>query len=198
MERAIIIIALALSVAGLGHCNRAHAADNTVIIDQIGSNNQTTVVQDGSNNRATITTGATADVDYATFSITQQGNNKTASIEVKSGINTTASIQQSGAGNHTASIQNLTGSGNNISVTQQGDGNHEFNVINGTGTTNSGNTINATQSGGVGSDKWFNVWLNGATGANVQIQQGGTGASQSSMAIQCMPGTCGTWSYTRQ
>ena len=194
MERAIIIVALAISVAGLGHCNKTHAADNTIIIDQIGSGNQTVVAQDGSNNYASIITGGISDVAYSVFSIAQQGNNKTASIEVKSGINNTANIQQSGAGNHTASIQNLNGSGNNINISQQGDGNHEFNVITGAGTTNNGNTVTATQSGN--ENKSFNLLLNGATGATATINQSGA-ANAGSMTIQCMPGTCGTWSYTR-
>jgi hypothetical protein len=197
MERAIIIIVMALTVAGLGQCNKAHAADNTVMIDQIGSGNQTSIAQDGSNNTATVTAGYASDVNYSVFSIVQQGNNKTANIEVKGGINNTASIQQSGAGNHTASIQNFVGSGNNISISQQGDGTHEFNVIAGTGTTNNANTVTATQSGGVGENKSFNLYFNGSTGATANVSQSGT-ANSGSMTIQCSPGTCGTWSYTRQ
>lgn len=197
MERAIIIVTLALTVAGLGHCNKARAADNTVMIEQIGVGNQTTVLQDGSGNSAIVKIGSISDVSYSVFSITQQGNNKTALIEINSGINNTASIQQSGAGNHTASILNLNGSGNNINVAQQGDGTHEFNVINGTGTTNNANVINATQAGGVGENKSFNLFLNGATGATANVSQSGQ-ANSGSMTIQCMPGTCGVWSYTRQ
>ena len=198
MERAIIIFTIALTVAGLGHCNKARAADNTIIVEQIGNYNTTTITQDGNGHSATVKLGATSDVEYTTVSILQQNAPKTASVEIKNGVSNAISLQQSGAGNHTASIQNLSGGGNSINITQQGDGNHEFNVINTAGTTNNANTINATQSGGVGSDKWFNVWMNGATGANVNVQQGGAGAAQSSMSIQCMPGTCGTWSYTRQ
>lgn len=197
MERAIIIFTMVLSVAGLGYCGKTHAADNTVMVDQIGSGNQTSIVQDGSNNTALVTTGYASDVNYSVFSIVQQGNNKTASIEVKSGINNTASIQQSGAGNHTASIQNFVGSGNNISINQQGDGTHEFNVINGQGTTNNANTVTATQTGGVGENKSFNLYFNGSTGATANVSQSGQ-ANSGSMTIQCMPGTCGTWSYTRQ
>ena len=95
-------------------------------------------------------------------------------------------------------IQNLNGSGNGISVTQLGAGKHEFNVIAGTGTTNNGNTITGNQSGGVGADKWFNVNLNGATGATVNVvQDNATTADQASMNIQCLSGTCGTFSYIK-
>lgn len=198
MERTIIIGTMIMLVASIGYCNKSHAADNSITVEQIGNYNTTTITQDGSGHSASVKLGAGSDVDYTTISIVQQNAAKTANIEIKNGVSNAVSLQQSGAGNHTASIQNLSGSGNSINITQQGDGNHEFNVINTTGTTNNANTINATQSGGVGSDKWFNIWMNGATGANVNVQQGGVGAAQSSMSIQCMPGTCGTWSYTRQ
>ena len=77
MERAIIIFTMVLSVAGLGYCGKTHAADNTVMVDQIGSGNQTSIVQDGSNNTALVTTGYASDVNYSVFSIVQQGNNRT-------------------------------------------------------------------------------------------------------------------------
>ena len=41
----------------------AWAADNTIIIDQIGSNNSYTVSQDGTGHTATVTTGRVSDVD---------------------------------------------------------------------------------------------------------------------------------------
>jgi len=177
----------------------AWAADNTISIDQIGSNNTYTVSQDGSGHTASVTTGRVSDVDYLTLSITQGGTGaKTAMVEVKSGINNGITISQDGAGNHTASIQNLSGNANNISISQSGAGSHEFNVINTAGSTNNNNTINATQSGGVGADKWFNVWLNGANGATVNVTQTSSTANQASMSISCAAGTCGTWSYSRQ
>jgi len=177
----------------------AWAADNTITIDQIGSNNTYTVSQDGTGHTASVTTGRVSDVDYLTLAITQGGTGaKTATVEVKSGINNGITISQDGAGNHTASIQNLSGNANNISISQSGAGSHEFNVINTAGSTNNNNTINATQSGGVGADKWFNVWLNGANGATVNVTQTSGTANQASMSISCAAGTCGTWSYTRQ
>ena len=101
------------------------------------------------------------------------------------------------AGNHTANIQNLNGNANNIGITQTGAGTHSMTITGGTGTTNSNNTIDVTQSGGVGADKTYNLWLNGATGAGVTVQQTNpTQSNQGSMNIQCNP--CGSgWSYIR-
>jgi hypothetical protein len=173
------------------------AADNTITIDQIGSGNTSTIVQDGTGNTASIAAGSSSAVDYNVFTITQQGNNKTAGIELKSGINNTFNIQQDGTGNHTAAIQNMIGSGNNVSVTQQGAGNHSFTVTNPNNATNNGNTVTATQSGGVGADKTFNLQFNGAAGAGVTINQTNpTQPDQAGMNIQCNP--CGSgWSYTK-
>jgi hypothetical protein len=176
---------------------QAQANNNTVYIDQIGSGNQTTVVQDGTGHSATLTTGGTSPTDYNVFSILQQGAAKTASIELKSGIDNTFNIQQDGAGNHTAAIQNMIGSGNNVNITQQGAGNHSFTITNPNNATNNGNTVTATQSGGAGADKTFNLQFNGATGAGVTIQQTNpTQPDQGGMNIQCNP--CGSgWSYTK-
>ena len=171
--------------------------DNTVVIDQIGSGNQTTIVQDGTGHSASLTTGGISPTDYNVFSILQQGAPKVASIDLKAGINNTFSIQQDGTGNHTAAIQNMIGSGNQINLQQSGAGNHTFTVSNYTGSTNNGNTINATQSGGAGADKTFNLYFSGATGAGVTIQQTNpTQADQGGMNIQCT--SCGgNWSYIR-
>jgi len=192
----LLILILVFTIAGL-QCSRARAADNSIDIDQIGSNNTTTIVQDGSGHSATIKAGATSDVDYNTFTITQQGAAKTASIELKSGVSNTFNIQQDGTGNHSASIQNMIGSGNNISITQQGAGNHSFTVTNPNNATNNGNTVTATQTGGVGSDKTFNLYFNGATGAGVTVNQTNPYTpDQAGMNIQCNP--CGNgWSYTK-
>jgi microcompartment protein CcmK/EutM len=192
-----LLVAAVISIAGIQCSNKVSAADNTIVIDQIGNGNQTTVVQDGSGNSATITAGGTSAVDYNVFSITQQGNNKTASIDLKSGINNTFNIQQDGTGNHTASIQNMIGSGNNVNITQQGAGNHILNVTNPWNATNTGNTVTATQSGGVGADKRFDLYFSGATGAGVTIQQTNpTQPDQGGMNIQCNP--CGSgWSYIK-
>lgn len=176
---------------------KAHAADNTITIDQIGNNNITNIVQDGNGNTASITTGNGLGIDYNVFSISQQGNNKTASIDLKSGINNTLAIQQDGTGNHTAAIQNMIGSGNQINLSQSGAGNHMFNITNAYSDTNNGNTVNATQSGGVGANKRFDLMLSGATGAGVTIiQTNPTTADQGGMNIQCNP--CGSgWSYIK-
>jgi len=192
----LLILILVFTIAGLQY-SRANAKDNTVDIEQIGSSNTTTVVQDGSGHSATVKTGATSDVDYNTFTITQQGAAKTASIELKSGVSNTFNIQQDGTGNHSAAIQNMIGSGNNVSVTQQGAGNHTLTVTNPWNATNNGNTVTATQSGGVGADKTFNLYFSGATGAGVTINQTNpTQPDQAGMNIQCNP--CGNgWSYTK-
>jgi hypothetical protein len=192
----LLITCMVITLAGI-QCSNARAADNTVTIDQIGSGNQTTIVQDGTGHSATLTTGSTSPTDYNVFSILQQGAAKTASIELKSGINNTFNIQQDGTGNHNASIQNFIGSGNQVTVSQSGTGNHSFTVTNPNNSTNNGNTVTATQAGGAGADKTFNLYLNGATGAGVTVQQTNpTQADQGGMSIQCNP--CGAgWSYIR-
>ena len=209
----LLIIAMIISMAGF-KCTDVKAqtivgerADGTAIyaptsgsiiyIDQVGTGNTTTVVQDGDGHSAVITTGSISPTDYNVFSITQQGAAKTATIELKEGINNTFNIQQDGAGNHTAAIQNMIGSGNNVAITQQGAGSHTFNITNPNNATNNGNTVSATQSGGVGADKRFDLTFNGATGAGVTIiQTNPTTPDQGGMNIQCNP--CGSgWSYTK-
>lgn len=192
----LILLFAIISVAGL-RCTDARAVDNTVNVDQVGTGNQTTVIQDGSGHTANIKAGDVSSVDYNVFSITQQGAAKTAGIELKSGINNTFNIQQDGTGNHNANIQNFIGSGNSVSLTQQGAGSHSFTVTNPNNATNNGNTITATQTGGAGADKTFNLYLNGAVGAGVSITQTNpTTPDQAGMSIQCNP--CGSgWSYTK-
>lgn len=176
----------------------ATAAGSNLYIEQIGDNNNITVNQkDASNNSVNIDLGKISNVDYTTLNILQQGTgNKTASVEVKSGINNGINLTQDGAGAHSATIQNLQGSANNISITQSGSGKHEFNLINNSGKTNNNNTVNVNQSGGVGQEKWFNIWLNGASGAVVNVNQSGA-ANQASMQIQCSVGTCGTYNFSQ-
>jgi len=176
----------------------AYSADPTINISQIGENNTINIIQYNAAHKADIDLGKISSVDNTNINIEQKDIGvKTAKVEIPSGINNGVSILQQGAGNHIASIQNLNGSGNSISISQDGVGNHEFNVIGSAGTINSGNTINATQSGGAGADKWFQVNLLGATGATVNVQQTNpTQANQASMNIQCSS-SCGSWSYVR-
>ena len=209
----LLILILAFSMAGL-QCSKTQAqviigvnADGTAIyspvsgnliyIDQVGSNNQTTVVQDGTGHSAVLTTGGISPTDYNMFSILQQGAAKTATIDLRAGINNTVNIQQDGTGNHTASIQNFIGSGNQVTVSQTGAGNHTLNVTNPFNATNNGNTVTTIQAGGVGADKRFDLYLNGATGAGVTIiQTNPTTPDQGGMNIQCNP--CGSgWSYIK-
>jgi hypothetical protein len=191
-----LIAAVIISTAGL-QCSKTSAADNTINIDQVGSGNQTTITQDGSGNRAIVNAGANGGVDYNVFTILQQGNNKSATIELKSGIDNSFSIQQDGTGNHTAAIKNMIGSGNNVNISQSGAGSHTLTVTNPLNATNSGNTVTANQTGGIGADKTFNLQFNGATGAGVTINQTNpTTPDQAGMNIQCNP--CGSgWSYTK-
>ena len=179
------------------------SSDNSIYIDQVGNYNSISIDQTGNGHSATVNLGnnnGSSNVDYTTIAIMQQGAPKTASVEIKSGTNNAVSIQQDGTGNHTSAIQNLNGSGNQFNISQSGAGNHSFTVTNTAGSTNDANVLNAQQSGGAGADKTFNLWLNGATGANISVQQTNpTTASQGGMmSIQCMPGTCGNWSYIRQ
>jgi len=179
-------------------CFSAYAADNTIIIDQVGDNNTISITQDGAGHSATLTLGKTSAADNTNINITQQGTGaKTATVEIPAGINNGVVMFQDGAGNHTANIQNLIGSANNIGISQTGAGSHSMTITGVAGTTNNNNTIDVTQSGGVGADKTFNLWLNGATGAGVTVQQTNpTQANQGGMNIQCNP--CGSgWSYIR-
>jgi hypothetical protein len=192
----LIIISFIIAVAGF-QCSKVQAADNVVNVDQVGSGNTTTIVQDGSGHSATVTTGGVSPTDYNVFSILQQGAAKTATIDLKAGINNTFNIQQDGTGNHTASVQNFIGSGNQVNLNQSGAGNHMFNITNAYGDTNNGNTVNATQSGGAGANKRFDLMLSGATSAGVTvIQTNPTTADQGGMNIQCT--SCGgNWSYIK-
>ena len=175
----------------------AYAGDNTINIDQVGNNNSVTITQDGTDHTATVELGKTTAGSGNVVTIEQRDTPKTSVVEIKTGINNGVNILQQGTGNHVASIQNFIGSGNNISVDQGGAGNHTFTVANNSSNTNNGNTVTATQSGGSGADKTFNLLLNGATGAGVTVTQTNpTQANQGSMTIQCNP--CGSYSYIRQ
>ena len=180
-----------------GHLLIARAwADNQISIDQIGSYNTVVVTQDGTTQSAKVVLGKDSAVDNTYISITQQGTgNKSAGVEIPSGYNNSVIMFQDGSGNHAASIQNLNGAANNINFSQTGAGNHSMAVTGGAGTTNSGDTINATQSGS--GDKTFQLNLNGTTSATVNVQQTNpTTPNSGSMTIQCI--TCGTYNYIRQ
>lgn len=191
------LITILFLVAGIGSCSTSRA-DNLISIDQIGTNNTIIVNQDGTTQTVKLTVGKDSAVDNSYFNITQQGTGtKTATVDMPAGYNNTVIMFQDGAGNHTAAIQNLNGAANNINFSQTGAGTHSIAVTGAPGTVNSGDTINATQSGGVGADKTFQLNLNGTTGATVNVQQTNpTTPNAGSMTIQCV--TCGTYNYTRQ
>ena len=199
MERIIIVATMALLVVVLGHCNKSHAADNIITVEQIGDQNSVRVLQDGGGHTLNIAMGKTSPVTTTSIDITQQGTGaKTATIDMPSGYNNSIMLLQDGAGNHTANLQNLTGAGNSFNISQTGAGTHSFTVQGQPGATSNGNIITATQSGGVGANKEFNLYMNGSTGARVDVQQTGTTPDQAGMAISC-GNTCGSnpWSYIK-
>jgi hypothetical protein len=175
----------------------APAGSNTIYIEQVGSYNSVTVNQDGPGHAAVITMGLVSAVDNTTISIDQKDSGpKRATVDIPGGFNNSVSILQQGAGNHTASITNLNGIANNVTINQGGAGKHTLEIVGAAGSQNNGNTITALQTGGAGTDKTFNLGLNGWN-TNVTIEQTNpTTAGQAGMNITC-GNSCGTqpWSY---
>ena len=186
-----------LIIAALLSTNIYAQNQNTIYIEQIGSYNSVTVNQDGSGHAATVTMGVTSSVDNTTVAIDQKDSGaKTATVNIPGGFNNSVNILQQGAGNLIAAITNLNGIANNITINQGGAGNHTMEIAGAAGSQNNGNTITATQTGGVGTDKTFNLGLNGWN-TNVTIEQTNpTTPGQASMNITC-GNSCGTqpWSY---
>jgi hypothetical protein len=184
-------------IVGPGQVVSASSTSNTIYIEQIGSYNSVTVNQDGTGHAATVTMGLTSAVDNTTVAIDQKDSGaKTATVDIPGGFNNSVSILQQGAGNHTASITNLNGIANNVTINQGGAGKHTLEIVGAAGSQNNGNTITALQTGGVGTDKTFNLGLNGWN-TNVTIEQTNpTTAGQASMNITC-GNSCGTqpWTY---
>lgn len=183
-----------------------------VYIDQVGDNNTINITQSDGNHYARVaigtnlpaeiwvnanlpTAGTTAGSDSNYVRITQQGTgDKKAAVEITNGYSNSVILFQDGIGNHITTIQNLVGNANSINSNQTGSSNHTLSILGQSGTTNSGNTINSTQSGS--GDKSFSLGLNGTAGATVTLQQTNpTQANTGSMAIQCT--TCGSYSYIR-
>ena len=215
---ASILIILTVAMIELLLVQPAQAADNSIYIDSIATNNTVTINQDGTGHVAGVAIGAYLPTvandlktgygigtspytgqgisEFNSVSITQQGPGiKTSTVEIPQGAYNNITTFQDGTGNHTTAIQNLQGNSNTISVYQDGTGNHAMNIVGGNGTTNSNNTINTTQTGA--GDKTFNLNLNGTNGATVTVQQTNpTTTNTGSMAIQCT--TCGSYSYVRQ
>jgi hypothetical protein len=192
--------AQAQSVIGMnvnGTAVYAPAGSNSIYIEQIGSYNAITVNQDGAGHAAVVTMGLVSAVDNTTVAIDQKDSGpKRATVDIPGGFNNSVSILQQGAGNHTAAITNLNGIANSVTINQGGAGKHSIEIVGVAGSQNNGNTITATQTGGVGADKTFNLWLNGWN-TNVTIEQTNpTTAGQAGMNISC-GNSCGTqpWSY---
>jgi hypothetical protein len=175
----------------------APVGSNSIYIEQIGSYNSITVNQDGTGHAAVITMGLASAVDNTTVAIDQKDSGaKRATVDIPGGFNNSVSILQQGAGNHTAAITNLNGIANSVTINQGGAGKHTMEIVGAAGSQNNGNTITATQTGGAGTDKTFNLWLNGWN-TNVTIEQTNpTTAGQAGMNITC-GNSCGTqpWSY---
>ena len=182
---------------GPGQAVTVTSTTNTIYIEQIGSYNSVTVNQDGAGHTASITMGLVSAVDTTTVAIDQKDSGaKTATVNIPGGFNNSVGILQQGAGNHTAAITNLNGIGNNVTINQGGAGKHTLEIVGAAGSQNNGNTITALQTGGAGTDKTFNLGLNGWN-TNVTIEQTNpTNAGQASMNITC-GNSCGTqpWSY---
>jgi hypothetical protein len=176
---------------------QASPTSNTIYIEQIGSYNSVTVNQDGIGHVASVTMGLTSAVDNTTVAIDQKDSGaKTATVNIPGGFNNSVSVLQQGTGNHTASITNLNGIGNNVTINQGGAGNHTIGIVGAAGSQNNGNTITATQAGGVGADKTFNLGLNGWNTSVTIEQTNPTTPGQASMNISC-GNSCGTqpWVY---
>ena len=175
----------------------APVGSNSIYIEQVGSYNSVTVNQDGTGHAAVVTMGLVSAVDNTTVAIDQKDSGaKTATVNIPGGFNNSVSILQQGAGNHTASITNLNGIANSVTINQGGAGKHTLEIVGAAGSQNNGNNITATQTGGAGTDKTFNLWLNGWN-TNVTIEQTNpTTAGQAVMNISC-GNSCGTqpWSY---
>ena len=186
-----------LIIVALLSTNIYAQTQNSIYIEQIGSYNSVTVLQDGTGHSATVTMGLTSNVDNTTVAIDQKDSGaKTATVNIPGGFNNSVGILQQGAGNHTAAITNLNGIGNSITINQDGAGKHTLEIIGAAGSQNNGNTITATQTGGVGADKTFNLGLNGWNTTVTIEQSNPTTANQSSMNITC-GNSCGTqpWTY---
>jgi hypothetical protein len=206
MKYYLLIIAVLLSgniyaqnqiVIGPGIAVPVTSTANTIYIEQIGSYNSVTVNQDGVGHATTITMGLTSAVDNTTVAIDQKDSGaKRATVDIPGGVNNSVNVLQQGAGNHVASITNLNGIANNVTINQGGAGKHTLEIVGAAGSQNNGHTITATQSGGVGADKTFNLGLNGWN-TNVTIEQTNpTTPGQASMNITC-GNSCGTtpWTY---
>lgn len=186
-----------LIIVALLSTNIYAQTQNSIYIEQIGSYNSVTVLQDGTGHSATVTMGLTSNVDNTTVAIDQKDSGaKTATVNIPGGFNNSVGILQQGAGNHTAAITNLNGIGNSITINQDGAGKHTLEIVGAAGSQNNGNTITATQTGGVGADKTFNLGLNGWNTTVTIEQSNPTTANQSSMNITC-GNSCGTqpWTY---
>jgi Curlin associated repeat len=186
-----------IGMNALGMAVPISTSTNSIYIEQVGSYNSVTVNQDGTGHAAVVTMGLTSAVDNTAVAIDQKDSGaKTATVNIPGGFNNSVSILQQGTGNHTASITNLNGIANSVTINQGGAGKHTMEIVGVAGTQNNGNTITALQTGGVGTDKTFNLWLNGWN-TNVTIEQTNpTTAGQGGMNISC-GNSCGTqpWSY---
>lgn len=171
---------------------------NIVYIDQVGNYNTTEINQDGVGHYVKLVTGKNSPVDNTYVNILQQGTGgKSVVVDIPTGYNNSVITFQDGAGNHNASILNLNGAGNSFNVMQSGAGAHNFTATGAPGSVNNGINVTATQTGGIGAEKTFNLNLNGSNNVTVQVEQTNPNyPGQAGMAISC-GNSCGTqpWSY---
>lgn len=149
-------------------------AQNTVYIDQVGSNNTITVDQTTQSKSTTVTTKGS----WNEFQIIQQGS-----------------------GTHSSSITQLyvmSLNNNNIfSVDQRGKANHTANILMSNPTANNSNSAAIFQNGDMGANKTFNLTLNGSSIGVTVTQNNLTVPDVSSMTITCLTPPCSGYSYTR-
>jgi hypothetical protein len=164
-------------------------AGNSVYIDQIGSNNDTTVTQLGSTDKTAIILNKG---DSNTINITQEDiGNHTAFIG-------TPPTQAPSNQNNQSYVYptNNNNSNNNLSIVQIGSGNHSAAINLDPTTPTSNNTATILQGGAA--NKSFNLSLSGSSITANIIQDSATVPDAASMSIQCLTPPCNGYSYSKR
>ena len=163
-------------------------AENTVYIDQIGSNNTTTISQLGSTDKTAIILNK-GDSNNISISQDDSGNHQafigTPPTQPPSNQNNQSYVYPTTNNN----------SNNNLSIVQVGSGNHVASINLDPTITTSNNTATIIQGGSA--NKSFNLTLSGSSiSANV-IQDSATVPDAASMSIQCLTPPCSGYSYSK-
>lgn len=163
-------------------------AQNSVYIDQIGSNNNTTIDQIGSDKTAIILNKG----DSNNFTISQQDSG---SHQAFIGTPPTQSPSNQNNQSYVFPVNN-NNNNNTLSITQSGSGNHTAAINLDPTIPTSNNTASIVQGGSA--NKSFNLNLSGSSiSANI-IQDNATVPDAASMSIQCLTPPCSGYSYTRR